>query len=337
MTIAVTGANGFMGTHLTRALASAGHRVVAMVQPGTDPGPVHGVAAWVVQADVTDRAAVARAFQAAGEPVEAVCHLAAAVADWGGARLFREVNVLGTQGVLQAAAESGVRRFVLVSSLAVHAFRPVLGGDEGLAADASRPAYAVSKRAAEALVRGFHRAGLVEGVVVRPGLVPFGPLDRAFSLRMVRALKAGPVPLTGGGRARVSTAYVENLCGGLTLALAHPDAAGRTFVMGDDGAPRFADVVNAFAEAMGVRARIVPVPSAVARAAGTCVESAFRLLSPRREPPVTRYRGRLLAQDFHFASDLAKTTLGYSPGVDLAEAARRTVAWALAQTSSRYA
>ena len=121
MRVLVTGANGFMGSHLVAEFAQAGHQVRAMVEPGTDTSAVEAAADEITGLDVRDTARLPSAVCA----VECVVHLAAVVSDFGAVRRYRKVNVGGTGALLEAAIRAGVRRFVFMSSLAVHELRPV--------------------------------------------------------------------------------------------------------------------------------------------------------------------------------------------------------------------
>lgn len=329
MTTLVTGASGFIGSHVVDALIAREHPVRALVQTGTSPGPLVGGPAEIVWGDVTRPADLLRVCQR----VDRIVHLAAVPSDWAPAQLIHAVNVGGTRNLVAAALAAQVRRLVLVSSVAVHASTGHLHGREDAARDRTHPPYALSKRLAEDLVLDPRLAGRLEGVVVRPGLVPFGPRDRLFSLGAARALRAGRLPLVGGGRTRLGTAYVENLAAGLALATEHPAAAGQTYVMGDDGTPTWLEFLGALARALDAPAPRGAVPWALAHALATGVEGLWGALGVRTPPPLTRYRVGLLRADFHFSSEKAKQELGYAPRVTWAEGVERTAAWCRAELS----
>jgi dihydroflavonol-4-reductase len=112
----VTGAAGFIGSHVARALVAAGHQVRALHLPGDDLRNLAGLPVDRIAGDVTDRASVDRAV----DGVDWVFHLAAIYALWlRRPERMRRVNVGGTRNVLEAAADAGVRRVVYTSSIAV--------------------------------------------------------------------------------------------------------------------------------------------------------------------------------------------------------------------------
>jgi 2-alkyl-3-oxoalkanoate reductase len=316
MRILVTGAGGFIGSHLVEELLRGGHEVRAM-----DIAPPATAAQEQLRGDVT-RVEDCRAGVAG---CDAVCHLAARVGDWGPAAEYLRVNVEGTRTLLTAAREARARRFVLVSSVAVHHYRGLRRADEETPRDGRINAYCRSKIAAEDVVRG--EAGAMEWTIARPGVFPFGPRDRTSFVHLARALERGRLGYVAGGRALITTVYVENLALGLRLALEHPRAVGETFLFGDDGEVSWRELLSRFAAALGAPPPRLSLPLAVLYPLAWVWEGIYRLLGVRRPPLLTRYRLLLAARDCHFVSDKARSLLGYTPRVDLDEGVRRTVEW----------
>jgi nucleoside-diphosphate-sugar epimerase len=320
----VTGANGFMGAHLVAELGRRGHRVRGLVQPGTPTESLRGLDVELLPGDVRSRATLRAAC--AGQ--EVIFHLAAIPSDWAPAALLHAVNVEGTRNLVAGALHAGSRRLVLMSSLAVHRSSGHRDATEDTPRDRTDLPYAESKRRAEDLVLDPRLDGRLEAVVIRPGLVPFGPGDRLTSLGLARALRGGNLPLIGGGRATLCTSYVGNLVPGVALAGEVAAAAGQTLILTDDGHPTWADLFGALARALGAPPPRWSLPWAPAHAAAAVVEAAYGLLRIYALPPITRYRVDLWRHDFHFCSARAKRVLGYAPTVGLREGAQRTMDWA---------
>ncbi|HTK73749.1 MAG TPA: SDR family NAD(P)-dependent oxidoreductase, partial [Gemmataceae bacterium] len=112
----VTGAAGFIGSHIVERLAAAGHNVRGMVRTAAQGATVRSLGAEPVQGDVTQPATL----RSAVKDVETVIHAAARVTDWGDWPAFEAATVRGTQNILRAAVDAGVRRLVLVSTVAVY-------------------------------------------------------------------------------------------------------------------------------------------------------------------------------------------------------------------------
>ncbi len=312
-TIAVTGANGFVGRSLVAILSEAGHRVHALVRREDAVPADRGTASYHVVADLRDDTAVASAIAGA----DALIHLAArahvmndTVADPDQA--FREVNVLGSERVLAACKASGVRRFVYVSSIKVNGestqgqpFRP---GDTPNPQDP----YGRSKLEAEqVLSRGCADAGL-ELCVVRPPLV-YGPGVKGNMLRLMKLVRRGaPLPFRGLHNRR-SIVAVDNLARLLERCAVHPGAIGKTFLAADNGPLLTEQIVRYIAEGMERTPRLLPVPVGLLRLAG-------RLTG--RSAEVNRLVGSLEVD----AAD-ARDRLDWQPAVDSAHALRAMGTW----------
>lgn len=321
MRILVTGGNGFIGSHVVRRLREAGHVVRVLVQPGTSLEPIRGLDVEVVWGDLR----VPMSLLAAADGIESICHLAAYVGDHGPAAPYLEINVGGTRRLLKAAHRAGVRRVVLVSSLAVHRLRGsgIANGDETWPRDNLVMPYALSKILAEDEVMRADSAGLIEGVVVRPGLFPFGPHDRTSFLPLVKNLDI--YAHVNHGRAVFCTAYAENLAHGIALAAEHRAGAGRVYVIADEERPTWHDFIALLCDLLKrprVR-RSISLGVALALATASEAWSAFS----GRPPLLTRYRVRVAGLDCWFSSRRAREEIGYTPLVGLEEGLRRAVAW----------
>ncbi len=182
---------------------------------------------------------------------------------------YRSVNVDGTRRLAEAAASSGVRRLVFLSSVKVMGEtspkgRPWRAGDEPQPADP----YGQSKWEAEQALWSVARQTGLEVVVVRPPLV-YGPGVRANFLRLMHAVERGwPLPL-GLVDNRRSLLALDNLVDLLTVCAHHPDAAGQTFMASDGVDLSTAQLVRAMAAVLGLSPRLWPVPVWLLRLGGT--------------------------------------------------------------------
>lgn len=323
MKVLVTGANGFIGSELVRLLLEQGHQVRCLIH--RSKGRLKDLDVHLVQGSVTDTVGL----PAAVEGVEAVWHLAGSgrAGDWGTRKWFFEQNADGTRNLLDAAVSAGVRRFVQVSSLAVHRFTGHLDADEETPADQKKYAYGASKLAAERYVKKAGGGNLIEAVIVRPAVVVFGPEDTTAFIHMAPMLEKGRWTHVKGGKTFLCYTYVSNLVDGLLLAGTHEKAAGETFNITDDMQIRWKEFIGAVVHAFDVRERAMSFPVPVARAAGITLEAVFKLFRTRKPPPITDYRTALVSKNFHFSCGKAKRVLGYRPRVSFHEGLVRTVNW----------
>ncbi|NNM82804.1 MAG: SDR family oxidoreductase [Burkholderiales bacterium] len=258
MKILVTGANGFVGQVLCRRLIDQEFSVKGAVRSekaslpaGVEKIPVGEIGASTVWKDVL-------------EGVDCVIHLAARVHVMHEERPdpiaeFRKVNVEGTKRLAEAAARSGVKRFVYVSSIKVNG-EGTTGAPytERDLPDPQDP-YGISKWEAEEALHEISKNTGLEVAIVRPPLV-YGPGVGGNFLRMLRLVEKGiPLPLASIENRR-SMIYVENLADALILCATHPDAAGETFLVSDIETVSTPELIRRLSLGMKKRAAILPFP-----------------------------------------------------------------------------
>lgn len=238
MKIAITGATGFVGTHLLDAALGQGHSIHALTRR---PQPPRDCVEWVA-GDLQDRSALERLVDGA----DALIHVAGTI-NAPNAAGFDKGNVQGTLAMLAAATAGGVRRFIHVSSLAAR--EPKLS------------LYGGSKARAEQLV---HSSGL-DWAIVRPPAV-YGPGDRE-TLELFRMAKLGLMLMPPKGR--VSVIHADDLAQ-LLLALAGPSVPSNILIEADDGKPggwSHREFARALAAAVGTRPAILSSPGLLLRLA----------------------------------------------------------------------
>jgi 2-alkyl-3-oxoalkanoate reductase len=322
MTVLVTGAAGFLGSHLIDLLVERGERPRALVRPGESvPGPP-GALAGVHSCDVGDRAALERALSG----VERVLHCAARTSPWGPEAEFWRTNVHGLETLVRTAVAAGVRRVVHVSSITVH------GNDVGGAADESAALhpepnpYSRSKVAGERLLARMIRDEGAPVTIVRPGWI-YGPRDAASFARLARTIETRRMVIVGAGDNRLPLIFVRDAARGVLLASEAEQAAGRSYLLVSGEPVTQRDLLRAIASELGVPAPARRIPYRVALLLGSAAEDLGRLAHSRRPPPVMRYGMQLLGGDNRFVIARARRELGFTPLVGLAEGVRRSVEW----------
>lgn len=315
MRVLVTGASGFLGRAVACAVVAAGHEVRCFQRR---PSGVAG--ATDALGSITDPAGVAGAV--AG--VDAVVHLAAKVSLAGAPAEFDAVNVGGTRTLLGAAAAAGVGRLVFVSSPSVAHSGASISGSDALPADPvnARGDYARTKATAELLALAADSPAF-RVVAVRPHLV-WGPGDTQLIARIVERARAGRLPLLGHGAALIDTTYIDNAAGAIVAALDRVDAVhGNSYVI-TNGEPRpVAELLAGICAAAGVPAPAWSVPASVARAAGSVIETAWRVFPGADEPPMTRFLAEQLSTAHWFDQRRTRADLHWSPAVTLDEGLAR--------------
>jgi len=266
MKVLVTGATGFVGSHLVEALRRRHAEVTALVRSTGKAPALESQGVRLVAGDLHDPAALERA--AAGQDV--IFHVAGLVAAMDEAEFLR-VNREGTAGLLEAADRSRVRRFVLVSSMA--AGGPSAPGRPHTGDEPPRPvtAYGRSKLAAEELVR----AGRVPWTILRPPMV-YGPRDREV-LKVFRLARLGIAPVFGEGTQELSAVHGADLAQAIISAALAERAVGRLYYACHPETFTSAAFVRSVGAALGRSVRVLRLPRPLGSAALSVTGAAARL------------------------------------------------------------
>jgi nucleoside-diphosphate-sugar epimerase len=308
----VSGATGFLGGVLINKLREEGIRVRALVRRNSDTAGLVSSGAELSEGDILDRRSLLRAM--AGQHL--VFHTAGKVADWGSRREFWQANVEGTANVISACREAGVKRLIHVSSLTVLGL-PRSGkrvDEKTPVADSIRDFYTVSKIAGEKLVREAHGSGVLETVVVRPGVI-WGPGDSTVLPRLAALLRRGRLVFIGRGANHLGLSHVENLSRGMILAALTPSAAGQVYHLTDGEEITARDAFCALAAALGVPPPRFSLPFPAVYFLAALLECTARLRKSASSPALTRYGVRLVACDSRYDISKARGELGFRPAL----------------------
>jgi NADH dehydrogenase len=265
MKVFLTGAAGFVGSHLLQRLLRDGHEVRALVRKS---GSLRSTSDQVeeVEGDVT---APGPAQAVAG--CEAAINLVGIIYEHGN-QTFEAVHHQGTRNLVKAAQQAGIKRFVQMSALGA---KPE---------DAS--AYHTTKFAGEEEVR---QSG-IPWVILRPSLI-FGP-GSAFVDQMISVMKAAPLvrPVPGSGEYRFRPVHVDDVCECFVQSLSNPKAADQTSDLVGGEELTLNQIAAEIAACLGIRKTVVHVPIPLMKTA-----AAFFSLLPVK-PPVTSAQIRMLQE-----------------------------------------
>jgi dihydroflavonol-4-reductase len=303
----VTGATGFVGSAVVRALLARGHPVRVLARPNSDRRNLASLAVEIAEGAMEDPRSLARAVAGC----RYVYHVAADYRIWvpDPAPMFR-ANVDGTRDLLTAALEAGAERVVYTSSVAT------LGLVPGGSADEETPSslhdmigpYKRSKFAAEEVARGLARERGLRIVIVNPS-TPVGPGDikPTPTGRLIVEAARGQMPAfvdTG-----LNIVHVDDVAEG-HLAAAEKGRIGERYILGGENMA-LAEILAEVAQAVGKRPPWLRVPHSVLFPVAIGAELAARVTG--RDPFVTLDGVRMSRKKMYFTSEKASRELGYTP------------------------
>jgi nucleoside-diphosphate-sugar epimerase len=311
----VTGATGFIGGHLAARLRRQGARVRALVRPGADVAGLRASGVELHYGDLRDRGSLAGVCNG----VERVFHLGATQGPAPSRSELVAINVDGTGHLCREALESGVARFVLISSGGVHRNRSGQALAEAAPLDPTSR-YFESKIEAETVARAMFQGDPMRLTIVRPGAV-YGPGCRRL-LKLFGAVARGRFVMIGPGTRLIHPVHVDDLLDGL-LAAGGSEGRGQTFLLSGPRALTLRAWVDTIARAAGVPAPRWTIPLAPVRLAASLCEWTCRPLGIAG--PLDRQRLGFFIHHRNYDLTRARRVLAYRPGIGPDEGARRTI------------
>lgn len=308
--IVVTGATGFVGSALVKALKNHQKYMPISAVRSVPRNDVLAENSFIIpgissNTDWSDGLKDAALVVHAAARVHVMKEVAAdALAE------FRKVNVEGTINLARQAAAAGVKRFVFISSIKVNG-ESTAAGHPFKADDCPAPSdpYGVSKQEAEEALRKISTETGMEVVIIRPTLI-YGPGVKANFRNMMGWLQKGiPLPF-GAIFNKRSLVSIENLVSLILVCLEHPDAAGEAFLVSDGIDLSTTELLTRTADALGVKSRLIPIPSSLLVLGAVAL--GRRSLSQR------------LCGSLQVDIQKTKSLLGWNPPVSVEESLKRT-------------
>jgi nucleoside-diphosphate-sugar epimerase len=317
MRVFITGATGFLGGALARALARMGAEVHALVRFTSGRSGLDRAGVTCHEGDVTRPATLTNALDGA----DWVVHAAGRLGEFGvREEIYQQVHVEGTRNVMTAAMQTGCQTRVLhVSTTGVLGLTPPGPAMENLPYAPANP-YERTKAAAEQVALEFASKGLPV-IVCRPAFV-YGPGDRHV-LGLFQAVRRGRFFLIDGAEHLCHPTFITDTVAGMLLCL-RLGRSGEIYHIAGPRAVTFREFAETIAGALGVRPPRLILPRWVAMLAAMGLEKLGQ--ASGRKPPLSRAGVAFFSQDRCYSWQRAHDELGYTPEFDLATGIARTVA-----------
>ena len=323
----VTGGGGFLGLYVVEQLVARGNHFrgnrVRVLCRGVYP-ELDALGVDTVRASLVDREAVLDACR----DVDVVYHVAGAAGIWGTWKHFHDVNVVGTENIVEGCRRHGVGRLVYTSSPSV-----TFDGTDQYGIDESAPYptqwlchYPHTKALAEQHVLAANGTDGLLTCSLRPHLI-WGPRDRHLIPRLLARARAGRLRRIGDGSNLIDMVYVENaarahLQAADALVPGSP-AAGRAYFISQGEPVNCWDWINDILALAGSPPIEKSISASAAWRLGATLEAVWRVSRLESEPPMTRFLAAQLSTSHYFDITRAREDFGYQASVSTEEGMRR--------------
>lgn len=316
MKVLVTGGGGFLGTYICKELLKQNYEVMNFSRNSYIHLEEMGI--QTIKGDISNYEDVKSAL----ENIDGIFHVAALAGVWGNKNKFYKINTLGTQNIVKAAKELGIKNFVYTSTPSVvFELDDIENGDESLAYPAHYlTSYAYTKSLAEKHVLSncddnFH------AVSIRPHLI-WGPGDPHIIPRLIEKARAGKLKQVGDGNNLVDVIYVENAAIAHVLAfnklVENKNISGRAYFIGQERPVNLWQFINQILHYAKVDLIEDSISFKKAYFIGHALEIIFKIAGVEKpEPPITRFVACQLAKSHYFSHQRAQEDFGFSPKVSI--------------------
>ncbi len=339
MRIFITGADGFIGQHLTRALIKEGHQVFALVCKKEGIKEIEKLGAKAILGDLNSLSFFKNIFDEYN--IEVIYHLAAIRDRWGTSfEEYHKINVQGTENLLKAS-QSKIKHFIFCSSVAAIGYPGKMPISEVSPCD-PKNLYGKSKLKAEKICKDYQKKGL-SVTIIRPA-VTYGPGDsRGMILKFSKLIKDGKLKIIGNGKNHLQFIYIEDLISGFLLAK-NPKVIGQTYILAYKNSITLDELAKLIADNLGIKFYPINqkspffrtgiygvytkhIPLWFAKPAGFLMENFYKLFSLKKEPLITTSKVDIISKNQIYDISKAQNELDFNPKIDYLEGISKTIKW----------
>jgi len=334
MKIFVTGATGFIGSHLVEKLIKADHQVTAYVRK-TSSLEYLPKEAKIAYGDISDYTSLKKSLNG----FDAIYHNAALVADWAKKEDFYRINVEGTKNVLMAVKENNIKKLIFTSTSGVlgeedcktpknedSPYKPKTDYFLSNIVESDLNHYRISKMLAEKEAIEFCRKNEISLTVIRPvwvyGEREFGSGPFHFCQSVLEGIPFVPV----GGTNRFHVVYVEDLARAMVLVLEKNLSGINVFLIGNETPPIAQEYLGMFCKHLNVNMPAM-LPKIFFKPIGFTLELCYKLFNARKSPLLTRSRADMFYCNNIYDVSKAKRELGFVASTPLEQGVKNTVDW----------
>jgi nucleoside-diphosphate-sugar epimerase len=327
--ILITGAAGFIGSHLVDRLLSKGvtpSQLRLLIAPWDSLENLSHLdlsKIEIVKADVRNK----KKMKLICEGMNYVYHLAAKI-DFDGSSYheYKSVNVMGTRNLLDACSNQPIKKFVFYSSIGVFGLPAGVGNIEGW--DETHPKtysnwYGRSKWEAELCVVKAHKEHNLPYAIIRPASV-YGPREKGPTLALFKAIKNGKFLLIGNGENKMHYVFVGDLVEATYLAAKSRKKSGDYIIAGKEPSS-LKTIVTTIGKVLDARIFPLHIPTPIALCLSYCMEAAGKIVGI--SSPLFPSRVRTMTTTYYYTINKARRELTYSPEISIKKGLKLTGEW----------
>lgn len=318
-TIAITGATGFLGSHLMRSLSSDGYRIISFGRVEKPPAEIYKYSEYIPW-DITMRIAEIKKFS------EVFIHTASYVKFWGDRQEIYDANVVGTINAIDTAKKMHAKTFIYISSASVYdPFSDKINATES-AHYAKRYLnyYAETKVQAEKAVLN---AKCFDSIIILRPHVIYGPGDRTIVPNIIKHIRHGRFILPGSGKSKYSVTHVGNIIDSVRLIINNAPTGKHVFNITDVEQLSAKEFISKVLNLYDKKIKITEVPFLVGIIVAAIAELPSKIKVSKNEPIVTKDLVLQLRHESTMSIDNAMAVIGYRPRYRLEEGLSDTFNW----------
>ncbi|QCR22313.1 NAD-dependent epimerase/dehydratase family protein [Pontibacter sp. SGAir0037] len=307
----VTGGSGFVGQNLIPMLVEQGYQVKALARSAQAIQKVESLGAIAVKGDLTDASALATDVK----DCATVFHLAASVDFFASENELKKLHVDATELLLTTAQKANVKKFIYLGAASVIMNgKPIANADETFVSDNLVDGYSRTKLQAEKMVLSSNDK-YFQTVSLRPPLI-WGKGDPNTLPAIIDAVKKGRMQFINGGKHRLVTCHVTNVCHALILA-DQSEQSGKAYFLTDGETPIFKDFIKKYVATQGVTVPDKHVSLGMAKMVASIMEFVWKTFKLKGHPPLYKGLVNTLGLEFITIDTKARQELGYKPFVSI--------------------
>lgn len=320
----VTGANGFIGSHMVEALYKKNYDITGFSRNTYGKNEkfndlVKNQEIKMVKGNVQD-------FDYNTlDNFDYIIHIAGKVSAYGKLKEFLEINLNSTKKILESIVNKKPKCFVYFSSTAVYGYHGYVNLKEDAIKKPFKNPYSISKLQTEEYVQDFCKKNNINYIIIRPGNV-FGEYDYTSSHEIFTRVKKQKMVISAGGKYKSCFVYVKNLVEATITAMENPIAHNTDYNVTDGQNETLKEYLTMVANEFKVKPKFTNFPKFIAKPVAVIVEGFYYLFGIKKAPLITKFSVWQNCADYSF--DISKIkSIGYSPNYTMSQGIKNTCKW----------